>query len=57
MTSKMIRRGQLGCVRVGRRRYVTPELMAEFIARNTERPEPRDRPSGEQPVNSFSKTS
>lgn len=37
MTSKMVRRGLLGCVRIGRRVYTTPELMAEFIARNTHR--------------------
>lgn len=41
MTSKMVRAGKLGCVRVGRRVYVTPELMADFIARNTRPPEPR----------------
>lgn len=37
MTSKYIRRGLLGCVRIGRRVFTTPELMAEFIARNTRR--------------------
>jgi hypothetical protein len=37
MTSKMVRRGLIGHVRLGRRVYVTPELMAEFIARNTHR--------------------
>lgn len=38
MTSKYVRRGLLGCVRIGRRVYVTPELMAEFIERHTRRP-------------------
>ncbi len=35
MTSKYIRRGLLGCVRIGRRVFTTPELMAAFIASHT----------------------
>ena len=35
-TDPLIRTGRLGCVRVGRRIYVTPELMEQFIAAHTE---------------------
>ncbi len=34
-TGRLIRLGQLGCVRVGKRVFVTPELIADFIARHT----------------------
>ena len=38
-TSKLIRDGKLACVRVGRRIYVTPEHLADFIARHKRPPE------------------
>lgn len=34
-TGHLIRTGRLGCVRVGRRYYVTDELLAAFVARHT----------------------
>lgn len=34
-TANLIRRGELGCVRVGRRVFVTEELLAEFVASQT----------------------
>lgn len=34
-TGDLIRKGRLGCVRVGRRVFVTRELLDEFIARHT----------------------
>ncbi len=34
-TWKMIAKGQLGHVRVGRRLYLTPALMSDFIAKHT----------------------
>lgn len=34
-TGRLVRLGQLGCVRVGRRVFVTCELIDEFIARHT----------------------
>lgn len=34
-TKKLIRDGVLRCVRIGRRIYVTPALLAEFIERQT----------------------
>lgn len=33
-TGHMIREGRLGCVRVGRRVFVTQRLLEEFIKRN-----------------------
>jgi hypothetical protein len=35
VTARLIREGKLGCVRVGRRVYVTRELIEAFIARHT----------------------
>jgi hypothetical protein len=34
-TAQLIRDGSLGCVQIGRRKYVTRELLAEYIAANT----------------------
>lgn len=34
-TARLIRLGQLGCVRVGRRVYVTRDLLAAYIAAQT----------------------
>lgn len=35
-TGRLIRLGELGCVRVGKRIFVTREIIDEFIARHTE---------------------
>lgn len=34
-TAQLIRDGGLGCVRIGRRKFVTRELLAEYIAAST----------------------
>ena len=34
-TYRLVRRGELGAIAVGRRRYVTLSLLREFIARHT----------------------
>lgn len=34
-TARLIRAGELGCVKVGRRVFVTRELLAAYIAANT----------------------
>jgi hypothetical protein len=33
-TGNLIRQGKLGCVRVGRRMFVTRQILAEFIERS-----------------------
>ncbi len=39
-TGYLIREGRLRCVRVGRRMYVTPELLQEFIDRHVDEEHP-----------------
>lgn len=35
-TYRLIRQGRLGCVKIGGKRYLTPALLAECVARHTE---------------------
>jgi hypothetical protein len=34
-TGRLVRQGRLGCVRVGKRVFVTRELLEDFISRHT----------------------
>jgi len=39
-TGHLIRRGRLGCVRVGKRVFVTDDLLASFVARHQSEAQP-----------------